>query len=149
LGPESAISKVILESADVSPLRLTELRATGSALVLFGAVAILRPRSLRVSARELAFLAVFGIAGLAFVQLFYFVAIERLEIGIALVIQYLAPVFVALWAALRRARGGSGLRSPSASPASRLSSISPVASRSAASGSARASGPRSPSPPTC
>ena len=37
---------------------------------------------------ELPFLAVFGIAGLALVAWFYFVAIERLDIGIALVIQF-------------------------------------------------------------
>jgi drug/metabolite transporter (DMT)-like permease len=40
----------------------------------------------------------FGGAGLALVQWLYFVAIRRLEIGIALLIQYLAPVIVALWA---------------------------------------------------
>ncbi len=48
--------------------------------------------------RELPFLAVFGIVGLAFIQWLYFVAIHRLELGIALLIQYLAPLFVALWA---------------------------------------------------
>jgi drug/metabolite transporter (DMT)-like permease len=95
----ATVSKVVLDSAGLSAMRLAEVRATGSALILLAAVAIVRPGSLRVrSWRELAFLAVFGIAGLAFVQLFYFVAIERLDIGIALVIQYLAPVFVALWA---------------------------------------------------
>jgi drug/metabolite transporter (DMT)-like permease len=94
----ATVSKVLLESADLTPLRLSEIRAAGSALVLLGAVALLRPATLRVSRRDLAFLAVFGIAGLAFVQLFYYIAIERLEIGIALVITYLAPVFVALWA---------------------------------------------------
>ena len=95
----ATVSKVILESAGLSALRLSEVRATGAAVLLVGAVAIWRPASLRIrSLRELAFLAVFGIAGLAFVQLFYFVAIQRLEIGIALVIQYLTPVFVALWA---------------------------------------------------
>jgi drug/metabolite transporter (DMT)-like permease len=92
----ATVAKIVLESADLSALRLSEVRATGSALLLFGAVALLRPRSLRASPRELAFLVVFGVAGLAFVQLFYFVAIERLAIGIALVIQYLTPVFVAL-----------------------------------------------------
>jgi drug/metabolite transporter (DMT)-like permease len=45
-----------------------------------------------------AFLAVFGIAGLAFVHFLYFTAITHLDIGIALVIQYIAPVLVALWA---------------------------------------------------
>ena len=94
----ATVSKVVLESAGLSALRLSEVRSTGSALVLFAGVALVRPRLLRVTPRELAFLAVFGVAGLALVQLFYFLAIERLDIGIALVIQYLAPVFVALWA---------------------------------------------------
>lgn len=94
----AVVAKVVLESAGLSSLRLAEVRSTGSALVLLAAVAILRPATLRVGRRELGFLAVFGILGLAFVQLFYFVGIRRLEIGIALVIQYLAPVFVALWA---------------------------------------------------
>ena len=88
----------MLESAGLSAFRLAEVRSTGSAILLFAAVAIFRPAALRVTKRELAFFAVFGVAGLACVQLFYFLAIERLEIGVALVIQYLAPVFVALWA---------------------------------------------------
>ena len=40
------------------------------------------PARLRVRARELPYLALFGIAGLAFVQWFYFLAIHRLAIGI-------------------------------------------------------------------
>jgi drug/metabolite transporter (DMT)-like permease len=94
----ATVAKVVLESADLSALRLSQVRATGAALVLFAAVALVRPQALRASRRELAFLAAFGIAGLALVQLFYFLAIERLEIGIALVVQYVAPVLVALWA---------------------------------------------------
>lgn len=94
----AAVAKVVIEAGGLSPLRLAEVRATGSALLLFAAVLLLRPRSLRLGRREAAFLAVFGIGGLAFVHFFYFAAISRLQIGIALVIQYLAPVLVALWA---------------------------------------------------
>jgi drug/metabolite transporter (DMT)-like permease len=94
----AAVAKVVIEAGGLSPLRLAEVRATGSALLLFGAVLLLRPLSLRLARREAAFLAVFGIGGLAFVHFFYFAAISRLQIGIALVIQYLAPVLVALWA---------------------------------------------------
>ena len=94
----AAVAKVVLEGAGLSSLRLAEVRATGSAAILVVAVALLYPRGLRVTRRELGFLVVFGVLGLAFVQFFYFVGISRLEIGIALVIQYLAPVFVALWA---------------------------------------------------
>jgi drug/metabolite transporter (DMT)-like permease len=43
-------------------------------------------------------LAAFGVLGVCFVQLFYFLAIHRLKIGVALLIQYLGPLFIALWA---------------------------------------------------
>jgi drug/metabolite transporter (DMT)-like permease len=92
------VSKVILTSGDVTSERLTEVRATGAFLLLFAVLVVYRRSSLRVSLRELPFLVAFGVGGLAFVAWFYFVAIERLEIGVALLIQYVAPVLVALYA---------------------------------------------------
>jgi drug/metabolite transporter (DMT)-like permease len=94
----ATVAKIVVDSAGLSALRLAEVRGTGAAIVLFVGVALLRPASLRVSPRELGYLALFGICGLAFVHFFYFTAITHLDIGIALVIQYLAPVLVALWA---------------------------------------------------
>jgi len=91
------VSKVILASG-LSSLRLTQVRLTGAAAGVMLVVLLTRPSILRATRRELVFLAVFGIFGLAFVQWLYFLAIHRLEIGIALLIQYLAPLLVALWA---------------------------------------------------
>jgi drug/metabolite transporter (DMT)-like permease len=91
------VSKVVLESG-VTSLRLTQARCAG-ALVGLGLIVLLtRPASLRTTRRELAFLVVFGVCGVALVQLFYFAAIARLEIGVSLLIQYTAPLLVALWA---------------------------------------------------
>ena len=98
-GINGSFAKAALSSG-LSSLRLTEVRSTGAALLLVGALAIARPRSLRIRRGELPFLLLFGVAGLAFVQLLYFVAIHRLEIGVALLIQYVAPVLIALWARL-------------------------------------------------
>jgi drug/metabolite transporter (DMT)-like permease len=92
------VSKVIIESGDVRSQRLTEVRTTGAFLLLFAALALVRPNSLRVRRAELPTLLTFGLLGLAFVQWFYFEAISRLDIGVALLIQYVAPVLVALWA---------------------------------------------------
>jgi drug/metabolite transporter (DMT)-like permease len=92
------LAKVVVTGDGLSALRLSEMRATGAGLLLFAAVAVLRPASLRISRREAGFLLLFGVFGLAFVHFFYFVAISHLDIGIALVIQYLAPVLIALWA---------------------------------------------------
>jgi drug/metabolite transporter (DMT)-like permease len=47
---------------------------------------------------ELPSLILFGIGGLAFVQLLYLIAIRRLDVGVALLIEYTAPVLVALYA---------------------------------------------------
>ena len=90
------VSKTVLESG-LSSLRLVELRSLGAALCLLVAVAVLRPRALRVAPRELAFLAVAGVVGIGLVQWLYFVAIGRLPVGIALLLEYLAPVLVVVW----------------------------------------------------
>lgn len=90
------VSKVVLSSG-LTSLRLTEARCTGAFLGLALAVLATRPQALRTTRSELLFLAVFGVCGVAFVQLFYFLAIHRLPIGASLVIQYLAPLLVALW----------------------------------------------------
>jgi drug/metabolite transporter (DMT)-like permease len=55
-----------------------------------------------VAARELPFLAVFGVVGVAFTQWLYYVAIGRLPVGIALVFEMTAPVLIALWVWLVR-----------------------------------------------
>jgi drug/metabolite transporter (DMT)-like permease len=92
------VSKVVLESVDLSTIELTQARSTGAFLGFAVVLALTRPAAFRVGRRELLYLALFGVTGVAFVQWLYFVAIHRLPIGIALLIQYLAPLLVALWA---------------------------------------------------
>jgi drug/metabolite transporter (DMT)-like permease len=91
------VSKVILAHG-ISSGQLAAVRSTGAFVGLALVLAVVAPGRLRITWRELPFLAFFGICGLAFVQWFYFLAIHRLDIGVALLIQYLAPLLVALWA---------------------------------------------------
>ena len=94
------VSKVILTNGGISSLRLTELRATGAFLGLAAFVLVTAPGRLRVARDELALLVFYGIVGFALVQWLYLVAIERLPIGIGLLLEFTAPVLVALWARL-------------------------------------------------
>ncbi len=91
------VSKVILDTG-VTAMRLTELRCAGALVGLAALLLVVAPDRLRVTRRELPLLAAFGIAGVAATQWFYFVAIARLPVGIALLFEYTAPVLVALWA---------------------------------------------------
>jgi drug/metabolite transporter (DMT)-like permease len=90
------VSKVILGSG-ISSGQLTAVRCAGALIGLALLAAATRPRSLRIRTGELPLLISLGIA-LAVVQWAYFFAIHRLDIGIALLIQYIAPLLVAFWA---------------------------------------------------
>ena len=91
------VAKVMLR-AGLIPATLTEFRSTASLLLLLVGVLFAGPARLRVHRSELPLLALFGAAGFTFVQWFYFIAISRLPVGIALLIEYLAPLMVALYA---------------------------------------------------
>jgi len=96
-GFNGSVAKVALSSG-LSSLRLTEVRCA-AAFAGLTLIALARDRrSLRLRPREWRRLALFGVVGVAWVQLFYFLAINRLAIGIALLIQYLGPLLVAIWA---------------------------------------------------
>ena len=96
-GINGGVSKTILATG-IGAERLAQTRSLGAAAGLVAVLAVTAPGRLRLSRRELPFVLCFGVCGLAFVQFFYFLAIHRLQIGIALLIEYLAPLLVALWA---------------------------------------------------
>ena len=95
-GVNGGVSKTILATG-LSSERLAQVRSLGAAAGLIAILAVTAPHRLRLTRRELPYLVAFGMGGLAFVQFFYFLAIHRLAIGIALLVEYLAPLLVALW----------------------------------------------------
>ena len=92
-----SVSKVLLDSG-LSSLELAQIRATCAALGLLAFLVVFARARLRVGRRELLFLVAFGVVGVAMVQWLYFVAIHNLPVGVALLIEFTAPLFVALFA---------------------------------------------------
>jgi drug/metabolite transporter (DMT)-like permease len=94
----AGVSRVALR-AGVDPLTLTSVRVTGTAAVLLLVAALVRRDALRPPSGRLALLlVVHGLVGVAALQWTYFVAIDRLPVGMALLLEYQAPILVALWA---------------------------------------------------
>jgi drug/metabolite transporter (DMT)-like permease len=94
----AGVSRVALR-AGVDPLTLTTVRVTGTALVLLGFAAVFRRSALRPPTGRLGLLIlVHGAIGVAALQWTYFVALDRLPVGMALLLEYQAPILVALWA---------------------------------------------------
>jgi drug/metabolite transporter (DMT)-like permease len=88
--------------AGIPATRLTALRCTGGALGLLLVLAVVAPGRLRIHLRDVPFIALFGVVGIAMTQFLYYVAISRLPVGIALVFEMTAPVFIALYVRLVR-----------------------------------------------
>ena len=77
-----------------SPLVLSQLRIWWAFAWLLVFLLLIHPALLRVRRRELPALAIFGGIGLAGVQLSYYLTIARINIAVALLVQYLGLVAV-------------------------------------------------------
>ncbi|NLU69940.1 EamA family transporter [Streptomyces sp. HNM0574] len=91
-GGSGPAAKPLIE-AGLDPLHVTWLRVAGAALVMLPLAwrhrGLLRERP--------GLLAGFGLLAVAGVQAFYFAAISRIPVGVALLIEYLAPALVLGW----------------------------------------------------
>jgi drug/metabolite transporter (DMT)-like permease len=94
----AGVSRVTLR-AGVDPVALTTLRVSGTFVVLLLVAVLFRRDALRPPPGRLGLLVVaHGLVGVAALQWTYFVAIDRLPVGMALLLEYQAPILVALWA---------------------------------------------------
>ena len=92
-----SVMKVTLGSA-LTPVELVQIRQTCAAVLFLAFLVVIAPGRLRVGFRELLVLVAFGLLCIALQQWLYLVAIENVPIGVALLIVFTAPVFVALFA---------------------------------------------------
>ncbi len=95
-GLSGSFAKALLETG-WTPGAAVTARLTGAALILaIPAIPALRGRWRRLKDNWVTIL-LFGIIGVAACQLFYFNAVARLSVGVALLLEYLAPVLIVLW----------------------------------------------------
>ena len=98
----AGVSRIVLDNG-IGAWTLAELRALGAAALLLLIVAITgRLRQLAMPQAQWRWLLLYGLVGLGLLQSFYFEAIARIPIGLAILIEFLAPVWVALWTRLVR-----------------------------------------------
>jgi drug/metabolite transporter (DMT)-like permease len=95
-GLSGSFAKALLESG-WSPGAAVTARLSGAALILaIPAAFALRGRWHQLTDNWVT-IVLFGLIGVAACQLFYFNAVARLSVGVALLLEYLAPVLIVLW----------------------------------------------------
>ena len=90
------VSKLLLQ-ADLSEWRLVQVRTGGAFLFLITYVLLTNAKSLKVTQKELPLLITYSVFGFALVQFGYFIAISRMNISMALIIEFTAPIWIVLW----------------------------------------------------
>lgn len=95
-GSSGALAKPAM-AAGLSPQQVASARIALAAVVLLVAVGLVRPALLRVRRGQWRVLLGYGLVGVAGVQLCYFISVSRIPVGIAMVVEFTAPILVALW----------------------------------------------------
>lgn len=103
-GTSATLARLLFRDHAVPPLVVVELRLLMSLIVLAAWMAWRRPRELAIAPRDLLPLLILGSVGVAAIQGSYYYSISVLGVGLAILIQYLAPSLLVIWAIVRGAR---------------------------------------------
>ena len=90
------VAKVVLAEG-LSPWRLTQVRSGGAFLILMTFFLLFKRHELRATRQEIPWLIAFGVVAVVLVQALYFVAIGRIYLGTALLIEFTAPIWILLF----------------------------------------------------
>jgi drug/metabolite transporter (DMT)-like permease len=90
------VAKMVMQNG-LSEWRMLQVRTGGAFIVLLIYVLITNYKSLRVKLSELPLLITYSLIGFALVQLGYFIAISRMHVSMALIIEFTAPIWIVLW----------------------------------------------------
>ena len=99
-GTMAVVIKLLFRDRGVDPLLLVVIRAYLATVILFAGLAIIAPARLRISGAGLRAAAIVGIGGLLTNNYLYFQAIHLTSVAVALLLQYQAPVLVAIYGVL-------------------------------------------------
>ena len=102
-GSSGPFAKSLME-AGWTPTAAVTARLAGGALAMAVFATIMYPGWLREARRHARTVALYGLVPIAGAQLFYFNAVSHLSVGVALLLEYTAPILVVgwLWATTRR-----------------------------------------------
>jgi drug/metabolite transporter (DMT)-like permease len=97
------VSSVVAKSLFIiglPPAELVQIRLTLATLTLLSILLIFDRSRLVISLKDLPYFLVLGFVGVAGVQFTYYYTISKIHVGPAVLIQYLSPVWIALYASI-------------------------------------------------
>jgi len=103
-GTSATLARFVFHERAVPALHVVEIRLVVAAVLLGSWLRLKRPELLRVAKADWRYLAILGTCGVAAMQGSYYHSISVLGVGLAILLQYLAPVLLVLYDTLRGKR---------------------------------------------
>lgn len=103
-GLSATLARFVFHSRQVPALTVVELRLLIAVVLLASYLAWRQPAALRINVRDLPYFFVLGLFGVAAIQGSYYHAISTLGVGLAILLQYLAPALIVLFDLARGVR---------------------------------------------
>lgn len=101
-GGSATLARYVFRDHAVPPPHAVEMRLVVAVLVLGAWLGLRRPGALRIARTDAGYFLVLGLFGMAAVQGTYYHAIATLGVGLAILIQYIAPSLIVLYDLARR-----------------------------------------------
>ena len=102
-GTSATLARFVFHERSVSPLVVVELRLAFAVALLASWLLLTNRAAFRIARADIPYFLVLGLGGVAMVQGSYYYSISRIGVGLAILIQYLAPsLIVAASLVLRR-----------------------------------------------
>lgn len=99
LWASSGTASKYLFNEGMSPYVLVQYRVSFSAIIIVAYLLLFKPHSLKIRILDLWYFAALG-GGMGGVQVAYLFAISKINVAIAILLEYLAPFFVAIYSSL-------------------------------------------------
>jgi drug/metabolite transporter (DMT)-like permease len=93
----NGIASKLLLDGHITAWRLAQIRALSACAILALYLWRKAPQTFRIKRSEILPLVAYGIIGIAMVQALYFLAISRMHVSIALLIEFTAPVWIVVY----------------------------------------------------
>jgi len=94
-GLNASTSKVLISSG-VDPSVVVLFRSAATAILAALVVILTKPKALKITLREIPRMLLFGVVGVALMQWAYSQAVSNMQVGVALLIEYTAIIWVPL-----------------------------------------------------
>lgn len=95
-GTSATLARTVFRDLQVPPLTVVELRLLIACVLLGAWLAVRKPQALWVRRADWPYFLVLGLFGVATVQATYYYSIAVLGVGLAILIQYVAPTLIVL-----------------------------------------------------